>query len=147
MAQVEKVDASRGVASAQFWHSVKVILGAECIVGCIHLVAPTSFPVAMRCWGMLEGCGYSVASHPSPVMYCMLTQSPTEQLKMSQSLKAGATWWPLTRASRAKLSDRGHVLAVFKRGTRAAASKGRQLAPREAGNLQNKGELNLVGQF
>ena len=124
MAQVEKVDASRGVASAQFWHSVKVILGAECIVGCIHLVAPTSFPVAMRCWGMLEGCGYSVASHPSPDMYCMLTQSPTEQLKMAQSLKAGATWWALTRASRATLSDRGHVRAVVKRGTRAAACKG-----------------------
>ena len=57
----------------------------------------------------------------------MLTQSPAEQLQMTQFLKAGANWWALTRASnlapevRATLSDRGHVLAVFKRCIRAAA--------------------------
>ena len=71
-----------------------------------------------------------VVSHLSPVMYCILTQSSAEQLQMAQPLKAGATWWALTRASnlapevRAILSDLGHVLAVFKRGTRAAACKG-----------------------
>ena len=130
VAQVEKDEASRGVASAQFWHGVRVIVDAECVVGCNPLVAPSSFPVAVRCWGMLEGWGYSSASHPSRVMYCMLTQSPAEQLQMAQSLKAGAIWWALTRASnlapevRAMLSKRGHVLAVFKRGTRAAACKG-----------------------
>ena len=49
---------------------------------------------------------------------------------MAQSLKAGATWWARTRASnlapeiRAMLSNRGHVLAVFKRCARAAACKG-----------------------
>ena len=66
-------------------------------------------------------------------------------------MKAGATWWAQTRASnlahevRATLLNRarGHVLAVFKRGTRAAAYKGR----REAANLRNKGELDPVGQF
>ena len=100
-------------------------MGAKCHVGCNPLVAPSSFSVAVRCWGMLEGWGTS-ASHP----YCMLTQWPAEQLQMAQSLKAGATWWALTLASslatevRAILSDQGHVLAVFKRSTRAAACKG-----------------------
>ena len=53
-----------------------------------------------------------------------------EQLQMAQSLRACATGWALTWASnlapnlRAILSDQGHVLAVFKRGTRAAACKG-----------------------
>ena len=58
VAQVEKDKASRGVACAQFWHGVRVILDAECVVGCNPLVAPSSFPVAVRCWGMLEGWGY-----------------------------------------------------------------------------------------
>ena len=130
VAQVEKDEASRGVASAQFWHGVRVILDAECVVGCNPLVAPSSFPVAVCCWGMLEGWGYTSTSHPSRVMYCMLSQSPAKQLQMAQSLKAGATWWALTRASnlapevRAILSNRGNVLAVFKCGTSAAACKG-----------------------
>ena len=50
---------------------------------------------------------------------------------MARSLKAGA-WWALTVATKlapqaevkAILSNRGHVLAVFKRRTRAAACKG-----------------------
>ena len=64
-------------------------------------------------------------------MYYML--SPAEQLQMAQSLEAGATWLALTRAPnlapevRAILSNRGHVLAVFKRGTRVAACKGSKL--------------------
>ena len=74
VAQVEKDESSRGVASAQFWHGVRIIVEAECVVGCNPLVAPSSFPVAVRCWGMLEGWGYTSASHPSRVMYCMLTQ-------------------------------------------------------------------------
>ena len=65
---------------------------------------------------MLEGWGYSFASHPLHVVYCMLTQSPVDQLQMVQSLKEDATWWALTRASdfapevRAILSALGHVL-------------------------------------
>ena len=85
------------MASAQFWYGVEVIFAAKCVVGFNPLVAPSSFSVAVRCWGMLDG--YTSASHPSRVMYYMLTQSPTEQLQMAQSLKVGATWWAVTRAS------------------------------------------------
>ena len=51
-------------------------------------MAQSSIPVAVRSLGMLEAWGYSFASHPSRVVYCMLTQWPAELLSMAQSLKA-----------------------------------------------------------
>ena len=57
------------------------------------LVASSSFPSAVRCWGTSEGWGNSFALH------CLLTQSPAEQLKLCCSLKAYGIWWALTWGS------------------------------------------------
>ena len=68
VAQVEKDEATKGVATSQFWHGIRAVLDAECIVGCNPLVAPSSFPVAIRCWGTLEGWGHPWATPPSRVV-------------------------------------------------------------------------------
>ena len=128
-AQAEKEESSRGVASQQFWHGIRAVLEADGIVGCNPLLAPSSFPVAVRCWGLVEGWGHS-APHPTRVMHCLLTLSPEEQRKLCLGLKSSAVWWALTRSStldpevRTALARRGNVVAVFKRGVRAAMAKG-----------------------
>ena len=130
IARVEKEESSKGVASAQFWSRVQEVLDAECIVGCNPLVAPSSFPVAIRSWGTLEGWGHPWAAPPSRVMYCLLTQSPEEQRLLARPLQAKGIWWALTRRSTldsevaAILRQRGCAVSVVKRGTRAAATKG-----------------------
>ena len=130
VAQVEKEEDTKGVASAQFWSGVHAVLNAECIVGCNPLVAPSSFPVAIRSWGTLEGWGHPWAASPSRVVYCLLTQCAAEQRLLARSLSADGVWWALTRRStldpevKAILGQRGSVATVFKRGTRAAATKG-----------------------
>ena len=130
VAQVEKDEATKGVATSQFWHGVRAALNAECIVGCNPLVAPSSFPIALRCWGTLEGWGHSWAIPPTRVVYNLLTQSPEEQRQLCRPLAAGGIWWALTREStldrevKAMLKQRGRVITVFKRGTYAAATKG-----------------------
>ena len=129
-AQVDKEETSKGVASAQFWHGVRAVLDAECVVGCNPLVAPSSFPVAIRSWGTLEGWGHPWAAPPSRVMYCLLTQSPEEQRLLVRPLAADGIWWALTRRStldlevKDMLRQRGGVVTVYKRGTRATATKG-----------------------
>jgi len=130
VAQVEKEEATKGVASAQFWSGVRAALDADCIVGCNPLVAPSSFQAAIRSWGALEGWGHSWAVPPSRVVYCLLTQSPEEQRMLARPLAANSVWWALTRRStldpevKAILVQRGRAVTVFKRGTRAAATKG-----------------------
>ena len=128
-AQVEKEESTRGVPSHQFWFHVRSVLKADGIVGCNPLVAPSSFPVAVRCWGLVEGWGHS-APHPTRIMHCLLTLEPADQRKLCQHLKAGDVWYALTRATtldpavKAVLAQRGNAIAVFKRGSRAAAAKG-----------------------
>ena len=86
-------------------------------------------------------------------MYCMLAQSPAEQLQMAQSLKAVATWWALTLASNlapeimAILSNQIHVLAVFKRCKMATACKGSWRLAKLQLKLAKQRELDPVGQF
>ena len=130
VAQVEKDEATKGVPTSQFWHGVRAVLDAECIVGCNPLVAPSSFPISVRCWGSLEGWGHSCAAPPSRVVYSLLTQPPEEQRQIIRRLAAEDMWWALTREStldrevKAILRQYGSVVTVFKRGTLAAATKG-----------------------
>ena len=144
--QVEEDEASRGVAYVQFWHSVRVILGGRCVVGCKPPVAPSSFPVAVRCWGMLEGWGYTSASHP-------LTQSPAEQLQMVQTLKAGVTWWALTWASNlahevgAIFSDRAMSESLLSSSAASGQRPAKGAGASRSCKLANKGGLHLVGKL
>ena len=129
VAQIDREEASHGVASSQFWYQLRTVLEADCIVGCNPLVAPSSFPVALRCWGTLEGWGHS-DPHPSRILYCLLTQSREEQRILCRPLRADDVWWALTRESvldsevKDILSQLSSIVMVFKRGTRAAAAKG-----------------------
>ena len=99
-------------------------------VGCNPLVAPSSFPVAIHSWGTLEGWGHPWAAPPSRVVYCLLTQSSEEQRLLARPLSADGVWWTLTRRSTldpevaAILRQRGCVITVLRRGTRATATKG-----------------------
>ena len=96
----------------QFWFHVLSALKADGIVGCNPLVAPSSFPVAVRCWGLVEGWGRS-APHPTSIMNCLLTLAPADQRKLCLHLKPEGVWYALTWATtldpavKAKLAQRG----------------------------------------
>ena len=67
VAQVEKEEDTKGVASAQLWTGIRAVLDAECIVGCNQLVGPSSFPVTSCSWGILEPSWRGGATHrPHP---------------------------------------------------------------------------------
>ena len=88
-----------GGHSSQLWHGSTAVLGAECIVGCNPLVAPSSFPIAIRCWGTMEGWGHPWAVPPARVVYCLLTLTPEQQRLLCRPLAADGVWWALTRES------------------------------------------------
>ena len=92
VAQVEKDEATKEVATSQFWHGVRAALNAECIVGCNPLVAPSSFPIALRCWGTLEGWGHSWAIPPTRVVYNLLTQTVSEPGGAASAVPATCCW-------------------------------------------------------
>ena len=93
-AQAEKDEATNGVATSQFWHSIWAVLDAECIVGCNPLIAPSSFPIAIRCWGTLEGWGHPWQAPQSRVVYNLLTQSAEEQRQFFLPIAADGIWLP-----------------------------------------------------
>ena len=116
------------MASAQFWHGVEVILGAECVVGCNPLAASSFFPAAVRCWGMLElhFCSASVACYvlyADPVASRAVSNGPVLERRHLVGMTRASNLGPAGEVS-ALLTDRGHVLAVFKRGTGASRSLG-----------------------
>ena len=51
--------------------------------------APSSSPITVRCWGLVEGWEHS-APHPTRVMYCLLTLSAAGQQKLCLGLKSAA---------------------------------------------------------
>jgi hypothetical protein len=132
-AEVEKEELTRGVPSAQFWTQVQGVLGADCILGCNPLIAPSAFARAYRNWGTLEGWGRLTGAPPTSTVLNLLTLSMPEQWQMClthNGFPAGGAWYALTRKStldpqvKARLCAAAALVYVFRGGTRAAAAKG-----------------------
>ena len=133
IAEVDKDEGTRGVPSAQFWTQVQGVLGADCILGCNPLVAPSVFTRAHRTWGSMEGWGGLDGIPPASTVYNLLTLTQPEQRQMCityRGMAAGGVWFALTRRStldpqvKSLLETRGGVLRTFGRGTQAVAAKG-----------------------
>ena len=128
--EVEQAEASRGVPSAQFMQHLRTALDADCVVGCQPLVAPSSFPIAIRGWDTAEGWGLPLRAAPKRVLCNLLTLSAREQHDVCRPLTPQCMWFFLTRDTtlaldvKAQLERQARIVTCFKPGTRAAASKG-----------------------
>ena len=125
--EVEFAEASRGIASHQFWHGLQGALQADHIVGCCPLVAPSSFPSASPdgvylCWGQ--------GGLPVRPVYNFLSMDRSLQRGLAAELTSLRTWFAVTRRSTldtgaaAALRRAGQVVARYRKGAVVAACKG-----------------------
>lgn len=130
IADMERIEASKGVPSAQFWTQLQSVLGGDLILGCNPLIAPSAFARSYQCLQTQEGWGHSIHTIPTCTVYNLLTLTRPVQRHLCRGLVAGGSWYALTRRStldpqvKRQLEACGNNLHSFRRGTRAAAAKG-----------------------
>jgi ribonuclease HI len=125
ISEVQRAEATDGVASFQFWHHLKGALGANCIAGAPALLSPSCFEESIDIGvnGPCPGC---------KMVYTSLTATPDEQRGLLDHLaaQAGADWVVLTRRSTLDprlarfLQHRAHPIFIVVKGSHVVASKG-----------------------
>ena len=125
--EVEGGEASRGIASHQFWSGIQLALSADLLVGCNPLIASASFPAASPdaayfCWGQ--------GGSPTRPVYCFLTMCRSLQRGLAAKLTSLQVWFAVTRRStldkelETALKREGQIVATYRKGTLVAACKG-----------------------